>query len=148
MIKYLNENEIFVFGSNLSGRHGAGAAKYAVQRFGAIRGQGEGLQGQSYAIPTRAFEPEGSNNIVTLSLDEIQDHVEIFLGFAEDNPRYTFLLTEVGCGLAGYNVCQIAPLFRRAQEMKNVKLPKSFMKILNDNYYVKKKPPTGRHKSS
>ena len=97
---------IFVFGSNKAGRHGKGAALYAKNHKGAIYGQGEGLQGDSYAIPTK----DGSLN--PLTLDEINDHVHIFLGTARAHPDWIFEVTRVGCGLAGYSDSQIAPMFR------------------------------------
>lgn len=97
--------KIFVFGSNLAGRHGAGAAKYARQHYGAIYGQGIGLQGDSYAIPTK------DHNIETLPLSEIKRYVDMFLAFARSNPKLEFQLTRIGCGLAGYKDEQIAPMF-------------------------------------
>ncbi|TCU34133.1 hypothetical protein EV129_113117 [Rhizobium azibense] len=98
-------NEIFVFGSNEAGRHGKGAALYARRHHGAIYGQGEGLQGNSYAIPTK------DANLRTLSLDAIANHIVTFLEFALEHPDMTFLITPVGCGLAGYRREQIKPLF-------------------------------------
>lgn len=109
---------IFVFGSNLAGRHGKGAAKHAVQYCGAIYGQGEGRQGNSYAIPTK----DGRLN--TLPLDRIQKHVQDFLKYVETHPEETFELTPIGCGLAGYEPKDIAPLFRDAPS--NVIIPQSF----------------------
>jgi hypothetical protein len=88
---------IFVFGSNLAGRHGKGAALYAKKHMGAIYGQGEGLQGQSYAIPTK------DANLSPLTLDQVQSAIGRFCQFARDNPDMTFALTPVGCGLAGFN---------------------------------------------
>ena len=97
---------IFVFGANLAGRHGKGAALAAKEQWGAVYGQGEGRQGDSYAIPTkdRALKP--------LTLNEINDHVHIFLGYARAHPELVFEVTRIGCGLAGYSDCQIAPMFR------------------------------------
>ena len=97
---------IFVFGSNLAGRHGKGAALYALRNHGAILWQGEGLQGNSYAIPTK------DRQLVPLPLPEIGKHVERFLAFAKEHPELQFHVTRVGCGLAGYTDEQIAPLFR------------------------------------
>lgn len=97
--------EIFVFGSNLAGRHGAGAAKFALQKHKAIYGKGIGLQGTSYAIPTK------DENLNTLSLDRIKKYVDDFLKFAKEHSEYTFNLTPIGCGLAGYKASQIRPLF-------------------------------------
>jgi hypothetical protein len=113
---------VFVFGSNLRGLHGAGAAKWAVENRGAIYWQGQGLQGNSYGIPTK------DENIVTLSLDRIQGYVEDFLRFAEDNPDMTFQLTPIGCGLAGLTPSQIAPMFSSASG--NVQLPVEFIEVL------------------
>jgi hypothetical protein len=98
-------SEIFVFGSNLAGRHGKGAALYARKNYGAIYGQGEGLQGCSYAIPTKEA------NLRTLSLDAITNHVCTFLEFALSHPHMGFLITPIGCGLAGYRQEQVWPMF-------------------------------------
>lgn len=116
-------NEIFVFGSNLAGRHGAGAALYAKNNHGAIYGQGIGLQGGSYGIPTK------NENLKVLPLIEIQKYVTEFLIFAKNHKEYIFTLTKIGCGLAGYNPEQIAPMFKKYSN--NVILPKEFLKILN-----------------
>ena len=98
-ITELKENEIFVFGSNIQGNHAGGAARTAVEKFGAIMGQGVGLQGQSYAIPTM----EG--------LESLIKHVNEFIEFTKNNPQLTFYLTKVGCGIAGYEEHRIKPLF-------------------------------------
>jgi len=97
--------DIFVFGSNLAGIHGAGAARYALNNCGAIWGHGVGLQGSSYAIPTR------DHRIKTLPLETIQKYVDDFIQFARSTPNLTFEVTPIGCGLAGYSVYQIAPMF-------------------------------------
>lgn len=99
---------IFVFGSNLAGIHGAGAAAYARQYHGAIYGQGIGLQGDSYGIPTK------DHRIHTLSIREITLYVDQFLEFARTHPAMTFNVTRIGCGLAGYTDGHIAPLFKAA----------------------------------
>jgi hypothetical protein len=109
---------IFVFGSNLAGRHGKGAALFALKNHGAIYGQGEGLQGRSYGIPTK------DHYIRTLHLDNIRMHVERFLEFARNHPELTFNLTAIGCGLAGYTPAQIAPMFADAPD--NVRKPPEF----------------------
>ena len=106
---------IFVFGSNLAGRHGKGAALTAYRNFGAIYGQGIGLQGNSYAIPTK------DEGLKTLPIQKIQKYVSNFLKFAKLNPEMTFQVTRVGCGLAGYEDADIAPLFADAPE--NCQLP-------------------------
>ena len=97
--------QIFVFGSNLAGRHGKGAALWARKHRGAIYGQGEGLQGTSYAIPTK------DQRLNPLSLNQIKKHVDKFVEFAKLHPELDFLLTRIGCGLAGYTDSQIAPMF-------------------------------------
>ncbi|NTF69424.1 A1S_2505 family phage non-structural protein [Rhizobium rhizogenes] len=97
--------DIFVFGSNLAGIHGAGAARFAVQRHGAIYGQGIGLQGNSYGIPTK------DERIETLPLEAVALHVETFKAFARSHPDMTFYVTPIGCGLAGYKRPQIRPMF-------------------------------------
>lgn len=97
--------DIFVFGSNLAGRHGAGAAKHALMHHGAILFQGTGIQGRSYAIPTK------DARIRTLPLDQIKLHVKRFIAFAEIHPELTFYVTPIGCGLAGYKRSQIEPMF-------------------------------------
>jgi hypothetical protein len=113
---------IFVFGSNLAGRHGAGAALWAWRNCGAIYGQGEGLQGDSYAIPTK------DEWLLTLPLERISNHVEKFKQFAREHPELQFSVTPVGCGLAGYSPDDIAPLFRWCSG--NCILPDVFVKLL------------------
>lgn len=113
-INSLNDNEIFVFGSNAQGLHGGGAAAAAMKKFGAVWGQGEGLQGQSYAIPTMG------------SLNETEAAVNRFLQFADAHPEKKFLVTRIGCGIAGYKPCDIAPFFINAVKLDNVSLPKDF----------------------
>jgi hypothetical protein len=115
---------IFVFGSNRAGRHGRGAARWAFRNRGAILGQGEGLQGESYALPTK------DEDLNVLTLDQIKEHADRFLKFAEDHPDLTFELTPVGCGLAGYSHGQIAPLFSTAGP--NIILPDEFRAVLGD----------------
>lgn len=114
--------EIFVFGSNLAGRHSKGAALFARQHHGAIYGVGEGLQGRSYAIPTK------DKRIQTLPLYAIDNYVATFLMFAIKHSDLIFRLTPIGCGLAGYKPEQIAPMFRDAPS--NVILPKEFADVL------------------
>ena len=119
-ITTLQPNEIFVFGSNLSGMHGGGAARLAYQKFGAIWGQGVGLQGQSYGIPTM----QGG-------VDTIKPYVDEFIEFAKTHPQLKFLVTEIGCGIAGFSVEEIAPLFEQAIEVENIYLPERFWMVLN-----------------
>jgi len=121
-ITSLAENEIFVFGSNLAGSHGGGAARLAYNRFGAVWGQGVGLQGQSYAIPTM----EGG-------VETIKPYVDEFVGFAKENTHLTFLVTRIGCGIAGFCDEEIAPLFKDALSLDNVVLPKEFVECLEDS---------------
>lgn len=119
----IEEPPCFVFGSNRAGKHGKGAALWARQHRGAIYGVGEGMQGNSYAIPTK------DERLRTLPLEQIAAHVECFLDFARRNPQMRFQLTPIGCGLAGYQHEQIAPMFRDAPE--NVIIPKEFAEIWN-----------------
>ena len=114
--------DIFVFGSNLQGRHGRGSAKFAVDNHGAIYGVGRGIQGNSYGIPTK------SNPWQTLSLPRIMVYVNEFKEWVLDHPNDSFRVVEIGCGLAGYTPQEIAPLFKDMP--KNVYLPDSFRKIL------------------
>ena len=117
-ISHLEANEIFVFGSNIRGFHAGGAAAAAMDRFGAVWGQGEGLQGQSYAIPTM----EG--------IESLGNAVERFTQFASEHPELRFLVTRVGCGIAGYTPATIAPLFRDCIQLENVALPADFWQVL------------------
>ena len=118
-ISVLNPNEIFVFGSNLAGAHGGGAAWIAYERFGAIMGQGVGLQGQSYAIPTM----QGG-------VETIKPYVDEFIEFAKAHPELKFLVTKIGCGIAGFREEEIAPLFYHAIDCENIVLPKEFDDII------------------
>jgi hypothetical protein len=124
-IQTLKPNEIFVFGSNLSGIHGGGAARLAYEKFGAIYGQGVGIMGQSYAIPTKS---EGIKR--TLSIAEIKPHVYKFISWARYHCGNTFLVTEIGCGLAGYEPKDIAPLFKESINIQNIYLPQRFIDII------------------
>jgi len=116
--------KVFVFGSNLLGIHGAGAAKHAAEVYGAIRGQGKGFQGHSYAIPTKATPWE------SLSLTDIEPHVAEFITFAREHPELQFEVTPIGTGFAGHTVQGIAPMFKDAQELSNVYLPPMFVHYL------------------
>ena len=124
-IQSLEENEIFVFGSNESGIHGAGAAKTAFELFGAKYGVGFGPQGQSFAIPTKNW------NIDRLSPIFIQQYVVRFLMYADAHPELKFYVTEIGCGLAGYAPENIAWMFAECMEEENIYLPQRFIDILN-----------------
>lgn len=118
-IDILEEHEIFVFGSNLAGRHGGGAARAANMKFGAEWGVGVGLTGQSYAIPTM----QGG-------VETIKPYVDEFIRFAQENPGLKFLATRIGCGIAGFKDEEIAPLFDKAMQVPNIYLPETFFKIL------------------
>ena len=111
-ITELQPNEIFVFGSNLKGMHGGGAAWIAYRKFGAIMGQGVGLQGQSYGIPTM----QGG-------VETIRPYVDEFIQFAKEHQELTFLVTRIGCGIAGFTDAEIAPLFENAHDLENIVLP-------------------------
>lgn len=117
------KNTIFVFGSNLQGIHGAGAALYALHFHNAILGKAEGLQGSSYAIPTR--KKVGYKRFQTLTLEEIKKYVDNFLEFAKEHKELTFYVTPIGCGLAGWKYKDIAPFFASASE--NCILPPEFI---------------------
>ena len=119
-ITELKPNEIFVFGSNLQGAHAGGAAYIAHERFGAVWGQGVGLQGHSYAIPTMHG-----------GVETIRPYVNRFLDYADMHPHLTFLVTHIGCGIAGFTADEIAPLFRDALEIDNILLPEDFVRIID-----------------
>ena len=112
MIRNLRPNEIFVFGSNAEGMHHGGAARFAYENFGAVWGEGRGLHGQTYAIDTMS------------GFAELRDAVRDFVAFAAEHPELRFLVTEVGCGIAGYTPAQVGPLFTGSPG--NVVLPESF----------------------
>ena len=118
-IDTLEENEIFVFGSNLQGMHGGGAARVAHEKFGAVWGEGIGLQGQSYAIPTMHG-----------GVDAIAPYVNDFIAFAKEHPELKFLVTEIGCGIAGFRISEMAPLFKEALDITNIYLPERFVEEL------------------
>lgn len=115
----LQENQVFVFGSNLAGMHGGGAARVARLRFGAVMGNGVGMQGRSYAIPTMQGGTE-----------TIRPYVNAFIAYAKEHPELTFLVTPIGCGIAGFEPEDIAPLFEEASNVENIWLPKSFWEVL------------------
>lgn len=120
MIDRLAENEVFVFGSNLGGFHAGGAARAAAKLFGAVWGQGVGLQGQSYAIPTM----QGG-------VETIKPYVDEFIAFAKAHPELFFYVTRIGCGIAGFRDEDIAPLFKDAIHLDNVALPRTFCEIID-----------------
>ena len=120
-IRELKPNEVFVFGSNLSGSHGGGAALVALRKFGAVWGQGVGLQGQSYGIPTM----QGG-------VETIAPYVNEFIDFAKEHQELTFYVTRIGCGIAGFRDSEIAPLFKEAVHIHNVWLPADFLRVLGE----------------
>lgn len=117
-ITTLGSKDIFVFGSNLAGQHAGGAARVAFNCFGAVWGQGEGLQGNSYAIPTM----QGG-------VETIKPYVDRFIEFAERKKDLTFYVTRIGCGIAGFRVEEIAPLFAKALGVDNIILPREFAEV-------------------
>ena len=118
-ITELKPNEIFVFGSNLQGYHGGGAARLAMNQWGAVWGQGTGLQGQTYALPTMHG-----------GIGTSRPYIDQFIKFAQNDPERTFLVTEIGCGIAGFRPADIAPLFKNAINIPNIWLPQRFWEIL------------------
>ena len=122
-IDTLEKDEIFVFGSNLAGHHMGGAARVANIKFGAEWGAGVGLTGQSYAIPTM----QGG-------VETIRPYVDEFIEFANQHQNMKFLVTRIGCGIAGFNDEEIAPLFRKAVSVSNIYLPQKFYDILLESY--------------
>lgn len=125
-IEELNDKEIFVFGSNLAGIHGAGAAKLARVKFGAKHGRGHGMTGQCYAFPTK------DQNIQTIDLSILPSFVKYLRKEVEGNKDLHFLITQVGCGLAGYTPKQIAPMFKEFVKFSNVSLPQTFIDIIHN----------------
>lgn len=118
-IAQLGEDEVFVFGSNLEGMHGGGAARTAYQRFGAVWGEGVGHHGQSYAIPTMHG-----------GVEQIRPYVDEFVEYARANAHLRFLVTRIGCGIAGFRDEQIAPLFSEALNCSNIILPREFVEAI------------------
>lgn len=126
----LNPNEVFVFGSNLSGRHGKGAAKTALS-WGAKWGVASGMQGKTYGIPTK-----DASITRTLTINEIKPFVDEFIDWATHHTGNIFLVTEIGCGLAGYKPKDIAPLFARAVDVENIYMPVRFWHKLKQNTHA------------
>ena len=121
-IESLGPDEVFVFGSNLQGIHAGGAARVALEKFGAVMGQGVGIQGQAYAIPTM----QGG-------VDTIKPYVDQFIELAREWDQTTFYVTRIGCGIAGFRDEEIAPLFEQAYDLYDVRLPESFARIIMRN---------------
>lgn len=130
-IASLRDNEVFVFGSNTQGWHGKGAALLAKTAFGAVPYRGMGPTGHCYAIATKEPMRDNWPKLHALPLDNIAVQVKRFLRYAKERPEITFLVTEIGCGLAGYTPAEIAPMFRGVPD--NVHLPASFCAILNQH---------------
>ncbi len=122
VINVMQEGEIFVFGSNAQGHHMGGAARTAMEKFGAVWGIGEGLQGKSYAIPTM----EGMENIKAA--------ITRFTSFAKEHQELKFYITAIGCGIAGYSEYEIAPLLLQAATLQNTFLPLSFWKVIIERH--------------
>jgi hypothetical protein len=118
-IDHLAPNEVFVFGSNVNGNHNGGAALHALNLFGAIMGQGEGIQGNSYAIPTTG-----------ISYEDFCEAIYRFIEFAAQHPETHFYVTRIGCGNAGYSPIEVAPHFKCCAHLENVSLPEDFWAIL------------------
>lgn len=123
----LDDNEIFVFGSNYAGRHGKGAALLALRKFGARTGQGTGMMGKSYGIATK------DHRLKRLPLDTIEKQILSFIKYAIKNPEKQFLVTKIGCGLAGYKTKEIANLWLNKNIPKNISLPIEFIEIITMN---------------
>lgn len=121
-INHLGDDEIFVFGSNLAGAHGGGAARIAYDKFGAVWGKGVGLYGHTYAIPTMHG-----------GVDAIKPYVDEFIAFAKSHPEYFFYVTRIGCGIAGFKDRDIAPLFSAAIGVDNICLPRGFVMCLTED---------------
>lgn len=117
-LSHLKPDEVFVFGSNLAGMHGGGAARAAYEHYGAVWGKGVGLQGQSYAIPTMHG-----------GVEAIRPYVDEFIAFAKEHTELFFYVTRIGCGIAGFKDEEIAPLFKDALSLSNVCLPRSFVEV-------------------
>lgn len=124
-ITVLKHNEIFVFGANERGKHGAGAALQAHKYFGAIMNQGFGLQGSSFGIPTK------DKYIKTLSLNKIKLYIQMAEAMFIVYPMLTFLVTKIGCGLADYTPTDIAPLFTVSYQLPNVYMPMQFIEVID-----------------
>ena len=124
-ICFLQKNEVFVFGSNEAGIHGAGAARAAYDKFGAVLGQGYGFAGSSFAIPTK------DKSIETLPISKIKIYVDKFIIYAAEHAELDFLVTKIGTGLAGLSVEEIAPLFEDAIYINNIYLPREFHDFFN-----------------
>ncbi|WP_199748411.1 hypothetical protein, partial [Pedobacter sp. KBW01] len=124
-ITKLKKKEVFVFGSNMNGEHIGGAARLALDEFGAINGQAKGLQGSTYAIPTLNY------NMQKIALPDLATFVQEFIEFAKNETKFNFLVTEIGCGIAGFTHAEIAPIFKNALGIKNIYLPQAFVDVIS-----------------
>ena len=124
IIKTLAEDTTFVFGSNLAGEHSSGAAKTALEHFGALNGVGRGWSGQSFAIPTM------NEHLQQMPLSQIQHYIDDFKTYTKNHPKNKYFLTSIGCGIAGFRDEDIAPLFENAINLSNISLPKEFVDII------------------
>lgn len=134
IITELNDNEVMVFGANAEGSHWGGAARVAYEKFGAVWGEGIGKFGRSYAIPTLIFPTTTTGKVTKMPIEAIDDCVKDFIKYATEHPELTFYVTPIGCGIAGFQPEEIAPLFFDALLLENVYLPQSFITILMVNY--------------
>lgn len=123
LINELKDNEIFVFGSNTKGLHAGGAAYYASKLFGAEWGVSEGITGRAYAIPTC------TPAIEKVSVQDLKLSVDRFIQYATENNNFNFLVTPIGCGIAGWSAEEVAPMFESAATLPNVSLPEIFWNI-------------------
>ena len=126
-ITHVSGNEVFVFGSNLSGLHRGGAAKVAM-KWGAVWGDGVGLRGNTYAIPTL-----NKDLARTMTVNEIKPYVNDFIDFAKGNPDLRFYVTEIGCGIAGLTIEEVAPMFKNTTKIDNIFLPAKFWRDIASN---------------
>lgn len=117
----LAPNEVFVFGSNLAGLHGAGAARLAYLKFGAVYGEGIGHFGQSYAVPTK------DENLLSLPIENIKEYVDDLYIYIDEHKNLFFIITKIGCGLAGFSPEDIKPLFKGIKDLENISLPIEFL---------------------
>lgn len=126
----LTKGQIFVFGSNELGLHGAGAAAFALKHLGATPGLGFGISGYSFAIPTKDWE------VSKLPLEVVEFYVKRFIAFTQDyiHSKWKFMVTKIGCGLAGFTPEEIAPLFKEVRDQKNIWLPQDFHDVLDGKY--------------
>ena len=129
-IQYINENEVFVFGSNTVGHHLGGAAKTATDKFGAVWGVNSGITGRCYAVPTVDLDPK-TRYVEKMPLIYIRHKIVDLINYAKRHKYKTFFITEIGCGIAGFTIDEIAPLFKEAIKVNNIHLPLRFWNKLD-----------------